>query len=261
MVLTKRCQLFEFSDLPWWPDMLRTYSLDYLLAVAARFRPFSPKIDLILKAMDAVGTDRIVDLCSGVGGPWPHLAVDIAKQRGEPVRLSLSDMFPDPRLEPVIASIPGATYERESVDARNVPPRLTGMRTIFNGFHHFQPDEARQILQDAVRNGQPIAVFEMVERTWSYSAFLLLTPLLVSLVTLKIRPFRLSRLLLTFVLPVIPLCMLWDSLVSALRCYTVAELQAMVEGLEGQDYVWEAGTYRQGMLPVTYIVGYPRRDS
>ena len=257
MPLAKRFQLFEFSDQPWWPRLLRSYSVDYLLAVAERFRPFSPKIDSLLGAMNAVGTSQIVDLCSGVGGPWPHLATEIAQRRGESVRLLLSDKFPDPHPERVLACIPNAHYERESVDARHVPARLTGLRTLFNGFHHFPPEQARQILQDAVRNGQPIAVFEMLERTWSYFAFLLLTPLLVMLLTPKIRPFKLSRLLLTFILPVIPLCMLWDSLVSALRCYTVTELGAMVDGLEGRRYVWESGTYRRGSLPVTYLVGHP----
>jgi hypothetical protein len=134
---------------------------------------------------------------------------------------------------------------------------LVGLRTLFNGFHHFPPDGARQILRDAVSSGQPIAVFEMLERSWPYLAFQLLAPLLVMIITPKMRPFRLSRILLTFVIPVIPLCMLWDSLVSVLRCYTAQELLAMAAGLEGERYVWDAGTYRRGVLPVTYLVGYP----
>ena len=208
--------------------------------------------------MDAAAADQIVDLCSGVGGPWPHLALEMAQHRGHPIQLSLSDKYHVPRVESALAAIPGVRYVKESVDARRVPPRLVGMRTLFNGFHHFRPDEARQILQDAVHRGQPIAVFEMLERSWSNFAFLLLTPFLVLIITPKIRPIRLSRLLLTFVIPVIPLCLLWDTLVSVLRCYTTKELLAMVEGLQGREYVWEAGQYRRRAVPVTYLVGYPR---
>jgi hypothetical protein len=259
MMLRERIHLFEFSDLPRWPSVLRTYALDYLLAVAERFRPFSLKVDLLLQAMDAVGTDQIVDLCSGVGGPWPHLAPEMARRRGRPIQLLLSDKYLAPGVESVVAAIPGARCLKESVDARCVPPQLTGMRTLFNGFHHFRPDEARQILQDAVRHNQPIAVFEMLERSWWYFIYLWLTPFLVLLITPKLRPVRLSRLLLSFVVPVIPLCMLWDSLVSVLRCYTTRELLDMVAGLDGNEYVWEAGRYRHRIIPVTYLVGYPRR--
>jgi len=257
VLLTRRHQLFEFSDLPGWPGVFRTYALDYLRAVAERYHPFSPKIDVLLRAMDVGGTDQIVDLASGVGGPWSHLAAEMAGRRGKSIRLLLSDKYPPLNVESELAAIPGASYVRESVDARHVPTGLVGLRTLVNGFHHFPPDEARQILQDAVRNGQPIAVFEMLERSWSYLAFLLLTPLLVMLMTPIIRPFRLSRILLTFAIPVIPLCMLWDSLVSALRCYTAQELLAMASGLEGERYEWDVGTYRCGVLPVTYLVGYP----
>ena len=256
MLLKHRLHLFEFSDLPRLPKLLRTYGLEYLMAVAERYEPFTPGVSHVLRALEAASTDQVVDLCSGVGGPWPHLAAEIARQRGKPPRLTLSDKHPNVTVESALAAIPGTGYVRESVDARHVPPHLVGLRTLFNSFHHFRPDEARQILQDAVRNGQPIAVFEMLKRSWSCLALLLFTPLLVMIVTLKMRPFRLSRLLLTFLVPIIPLLMLWDSVVSVLRCYTPQELLAMAGGLEGKPYVWHAGTYRRRILSVTYLVGY-----
>ncbi len=258
MLLKRRYHLFEFSDLPYWPGAIRTYSLDYLGAVAERYHLVSPKIGTLLRAMEAVGTDRIVDLASGAGGPWRNLAEEIAAQRGGPVRLLLTDKYPPLNAESAADAIAGASYVRVSVDAQHVPPDLVGLRTLINGFHHFPPDEARQILQDAVHSGQPIAVFEMLDRSWSYFAFLLLTPLLVMIMTPKIRPVRLSRILLTFVIPLVPLCMLWDSLVSVLRCYTPQELLGMAAGLEGKPFVWDAGTYRRGPLPVTYLVGFPK---
>jgi hypothetical protein len=257
VLLMKRCQLFEFSDLSYWPMLLRTYALDYLRAVADRYHPISPKIEVLLRAMRAGNTDQILDLCSGVGGPWPHLGPEIVRQRNKPIRLLFSDKYPPLDADSRPTGIAGASYVQQSVDARQVPRELVGLRTLLNSFHHFRPDEARQVLQDAVSTGQPIAIFEMLERSWSYFAFMLLTPLLVMLLTPKLRPFRLSRILLTFVIPVVPLCMLWDSAVSVLRCYTAEELLGMAAGLEGVPYTWDAGTYRLGALPVTYLVGYP----
>lgn len=258
MGFIKRRQLFEFSDLPRWPKLFRSLATDYLLAVAERFRPFTPKLDAVARAMEAVGTDRVVDLCSGTGGPWPHLGPELARILGRPISLILTDRYPHPEAEHRLKNIIGASYFSHSVDARHVPPQLAGMRTLYNGFHHFEPDQARQILQDAVDSRQPIAVFEMLERTRPYFAYLLLTPLLVLILTPKIRPIRLSRLVWSFLIPVVPFTLLWDSLVSVLRCYTPEELTAMTDSLGGEDYVWEIGTYRSSGLPVTYLVGHPQ---
>jgi hypothetical protein len=48
----------------------------------------------------------------------------------------------------------------ESVDATNVPSDIKGMRTRFEGFHHFRPDQAKLILNDAIINIEAIGIFE-----------------------------------------------------------------------------------------------------
>ena len=49
-----------------------------------------------------------------------------------------------------------------------------------------------------------------------------------------------SRLLLTYVLPVIPLLVAWDGTASALRAYTPQELLALAASVPGAErYTWE----------------------
>ncbi|NOT61867.1 MAG: class I SAM-dependent methyltransferase, partial [Acidobacteria bacterium] len=74
-----------------------------------------------------------------------------------------------------------------------------------------------------------------------------------------IRPFRWTRLLWTYLLPVVPLVVVFDGVVSVLRSYTVAELQAFAAELSGSGYEWDVGeTAAQGWrAPVTYLIGYP----
>jgi len=55
--------------------------------------------------------------------------------RGFQVRASLTDLYPNPK-SAVDSRISWAT---EPVDATCVPPRLTGVRTMFTAFHHFRP--------------------------------------------------------------------------------------------------------------------------
>ncbi len=90
----------------------------------------------------------------------------------------------------------------------------------------------------------------------------LLNPFFVLLVTPFIRPFRLSRLFWTYLIPIVPLYVLWDGAVSWLRTYSPQELQELVDGLDFNDYVWEIG--REAAFPrpsITYLIGYPRSKS
>jgi len=43
----------------------------------------------------------------------------------------------------------------------NVPAELKGLRTMFTSFHHFLPEEARAVLQNAVDAGEGIGIFEI----------------------------------------------------------------------------------------------------
>ena len=144
------------------------------------------------------------------------------------------------------------------VDAKAVPPELTGFRTLFNAFHHFRPADAAAVLRDAVRAGQPIGVFEVMDRTVAgVLPVVLLVPLIVLLATPFVRPFRWDRLVLTYLVPLVPLTCWWDGLVSALRAYTPAELEAL--GREaGPGYMWRAGRVPlSGGSPgrLTYLIG------
>ena len=88
---------------------------------------------------------------------------------------------------------------------------------------------------------------------------MLLVPLMVFLMTPFIRPFRWSRLFLTYLIPVVPLVSLFDGLVSCLRTYSVAELRELLEGLEAENYQWEIGEVKckANPIPVTYLIGVP----
>src|SRR5690554_5174493 len=160
----KRCHLFEFHELSACPAVLRQLVTGFLEAIVRLFRPYSPKIDLLVCAMRSSGTTKFVDLCSGNGGPWFQLARQVEEETGQSVSVTLTDVFPSSEARVRAESVAGLTYLRDSVDARRVPEQLQGVRTLFNGLHHFRPEEVRAVLQDAVAKGQPIAIFETLQR-------------------------------------------------------------------------------------------------
>lgn len=256
----KRMHLVELEDQPWFPAVLRdggTAYLEFAVRLSGHAKALVPKIREVLAQ---TGQDRIVDLCSGGGGPVRAVVAELAAE-GVEVKAHLTDFFPNKGAFALAEANGGGriTTEPESVNAMAVPERLTGLRTIFNAFHHFRPDEAKAILADAMRARRPIAVFEVISRE-PVSLFALLTsPLPVMLTVPFWRPFRPAWLFWTWVIPVMPLFVVWDGVVSWLRIHSAPELQEMVKDLHDPGWTWEIGTLRLPGPPshATYLVGRP----
>ena len=255
----RRFQLIEIMDQPWCPAFLRDFMTDYLQQILNVGNPYRSIADRLGQALQDTGTDCIIDLGSGSGGPWLRLRQVLADQ-GVAVSLLLTDRYPNQGTIRRMKATEKIDYYPLSVSADNVPAELAeskGFRTLFSSFHHFPPQLARAVLEDAVRHGQGIAIFEVTQRKIGPLLSMLLVPLFVGLATLFIRPYRLSRLFFTYVLPLVPLAALFDGLVSCLRTYTPQELLNLTTGLSG-DYHWDAGEEKIASSPgvITYLIGH-----
>ena len=131
---------------------------------------------------------------------------------------------------------------------------------MFSSFHHFSPEEARAILQSAVDTSQSIGIFEITRRAPSTIGLMFAWALMLFVCTPLIRPFRWSRLLWTYLVPIIPLVLLFDGVVSCLRTYRAQELREMTKKLSGIEYQWKVGEHSRasGQAPITYLIGYPQ---
>ncbi len=255
-----RLHLFELEDQRWFPALLRDAGTAYLrlvLELSGHARLLVPKVR---EALERSGEKRILDLCSGGGGAIPVVVREL-ERAGLDVRARLTDYFPnDAAFRSIAAASAGRIdYAPEPVDATAVPVEQPGLRTLFNAFHHFRPADARRILADAVRAGRPIAVFEIVGRQILPIVGILLSPLQVWALMPFVRPRRASWLFLTYLVPAIPLLVLWDGLVSCLRVYSTTELRALTAGLAAPGWTWDIGRIRLGRAPAhaTYLLGYP----
>ena len=132
---------------------------------------------------------------------------------------------------------------------------------MFTSFHHFSPEGARAILQNAVDAGEGIGIFEITRRAPSTICLMFAWVLMLFVCTPWVRPFRWSRLLWTYLVPIIPLVLLFDGMVSCLRTYRPQEMREIVEKLTASEYRWEAGEHSAGGAPITYLLGYPRASS
>ena len=257
-----RLHLFEFEDLSWFPKGLRDYGTDFLRFVANRFDAYKPMAPLIIKGVRHSGTQNIIDLASGGGGGWKSLVPHLTQELPQ-LKVMLTDYYPNVKgLEDCKKTHPTVVdYSTEQVDATDVPEELRGLRTMFLSFHHFKPTMAQKILQNAVDGGHPIAVFELQSRTVKDFIKNLFSPLFIVLTTPFVPPFRLGRLIFTYLIPLVPLYAWWDGLVSVLRTYSVKEMKALTDGLHNADhYVWEIGKHEEGPNTTMYMLGYPKEN-
>ena len=258
-------RLFEIHEQPWFPQFLRDQFVDGLQMILEVTNTYEPIAQLLRKRLEECGSERVVDLCSGAGGPWPSLVRYFEMHGGKSPEVLLTDKYPNMTglldLESLTAN--RIHFLRHSIDATQIPGHLQGFRTLFSCFHHLKPDEARRLLQDTVNTRQGIGIFEATARHMFTFLSVLFVPFAAWLFLPFRRPFRWSRLLWTYFIPVIPFVLFFDGLISCLRAYSLADLQAMTSGLEASRYRWEIGERTGGLLPVriTYVLGCPQTES
>ena len=255
-----RIHLFEFEDLDWFPDFLRDYGTDFLQFLSNLTNMFHPIIPILQKGLEKSGTYQIIDLGSGGGGPIPKLN-KILKKQNPGLQILLTDYFPyNDALALAKRTTDNIDFIKTPVDARNVPNHLKGLRTLFLSFHHFKPEDAQIILQNAVDSKSAIAIFEGQERSFVSLLAMFLSPVSVLLTTFFIKPFKWKRLLFTYIIPLVPLFVWWDGIVSSLRTYSEEEMLAMINELKNKDdFEWEVGRIRSGPGFILYLLGVEKK--
>ncbi len=251
-----RIHLFEFEDLQWFPAFLRNYMTDFLQFLTNKSKLFRPIIPIIEKGIERSDKNKIIDLSSGGGGGLLWIGQELQK-RNPDLSIVMTDLYPN---------IPAFTYTKQQsknfeyiadpVDARDIPDKLKGLRTQFLSLHHFRPEDAKKILQNAVDTKQNIAVFEGQERSLASIFAMIFSPITVLLVTPFIKPFSLGRIVFTYLIPLVPVFVLWDGVVSSLRTYSVKEMETLVEGLENKEqFDWEISRKKSGPGVNLYLLG------
>jgi hypothetical protein len=260
---TGRFDVTEIHESARFPETLRdgvTDGLEIILGVGNIYRPIAARLG---RAISAAGAHCVIDLCSGGGGPWVWLHRFLRRQISTPLGIYLTDKFPNiAAFQRAQAASDGAIrYCEKSIDVTALPGELAGFRTVFTSFHHFAPNDAAAILQNAVDARQGIAIFEAARRRFFGVLLTLLMPVGALVCTPLLRPFRASRLFFTYLVPIIPFVLWFDGVLSCLRAYSVEELTDMVSRLNAEDYKWEIGEEPDWLAPITYVIGYPKNET
>lgn len=252
----RRWHLFEFEDQKWFPRFLRNYGTDFLQFLSNKTKMYKPIVPVVKKGLERSAKNQIIDVGSGGGGGLIWLNTALRKEVPD-LKILLTDFYPNLSAFNFTKSrADNFDFIAEPVDARKVPLSLKGLRTQFLSLHHFEPDEVRLILQNVIDSDSAIAVFEAQERSVPSILAMLFSPITVLLVTPLIRPFKIGRMIFTYLIPIVPLFVMWDGVVSALRTYSVKEMKSLVQDLKGAEgYDWEIDKIKSGPGVVLYLLG------
>jgi hypothetical protein len=255
-----RIQLFEFEDLSWFPDIIRRGGTDFLRYFLNVTRFYSPVAPLLLETLTHTGEIKIIDLCSGGGGPVEAVSKELAAIAGTTLPIYLTDRFPNIEAYQYIKekSSGAIDYINFPVDATDVPNTVTGFRTMFSAIHHFTPETIQKVLKNAVESKSGIGIFDSGDKNiLTILGIILFHPVLFFFYTPFFRPFSLSRLFYTYIIPLIPIYTIWDGTVSILRLYHHSELLNIAK--EYDAYEWKSGKVKNSLgMSVAYLIGYPK---
>ncbi len=248
----RRLQLIELHDCGWCPKAIRDGLTDFLEISNEVLDTYGPVRMRLTEALSRSGTPEVLDLCSGAGGPWVHWL----RKGLLPATVTLTDKLPnlEARRRLIETGIAGLAYRAEPLDATRVPAELTGLRTMFTAFHHFPPEQARAVIDDAVLKRQPIGIFELTSRTPKALFSMFLSPIGVWLLTPRMKKIGWKKWILSYLFPLIPFVVLIDGIVSCFRTYSVEELKSMASA---NSYTWLVGSLEAGGGPITYLIGHP----
>ncbi len=263
----QRAHLFELEDYAWLPKALRDGGTDFLDFAFDRIGFYDGVADTLIALLRRTGAARVIDLASGGGGGTLQLLRRV-RAAGLTTEFVFSDSFPNEAGRARIAALgdPQVHYSPDPLDAMSGGGPEPGLRTMSGALHHFTPDAVQAMITGIVQKRAPLAFFDVASSKALRSLPVVFAPVAMSanmlmlfvatlLVVPWLRPFRPSRLLLTYLVPLIPLLVAWDGTVSALRAYSPEELLALVQGVPGADgYHWNAGVAGRAL----FLTGEPR---
>lgn len=258
----KRIHLFEFEDFPWFPNWLRMPMTRYIVAIHRLLGSKTDLAGLLTKILGHAPRKRIVDLCSGGGGPMPDVMEELHQNpEFKDLALTMTDLYPNTKAAAAInqQADPTMEYQTSPVDATDTKSIPEGLRTMVCSMHHMRPDTARSILQSARDARQPICIFEISDNSnpkWIWWTAIPVSFLSVFFLTPLVRPMTWQQLVFTYIIPLLPIFIAWDGAVSNARTYSASDLDELIEGLKTPDYHWEKGVVK-GKAKKSFLLGWP----
>jgi len=224
----KRKQITQITNTSWCPRLIKRLTADFLswfVLMVNATKPFIPVIEEIVAKTEI---DNIINIEFNVGAGIdtvkPFLGNDIS-----------------------IKSIPISMFNTDE----------KGVYLFVNSFHQLNVTQAKEILDRIVSSKNPIVIVEgNNDSLWQVVGMTIFLPLTILLTTPFVKPFSVSRLVFTYLIPVLPIVIVIDGCLALLKLYSPTDLLELTTSLNVRNYEWQAGKNDNGRGgKIMYLTG------
>lgn len=224
----KRKQVAQISNTPWFPKFLTRCIHEFMtwfVGKANAAKPFLPIIEEGLRYADKI---VVIDKKCGAGFETLDHLID-------------------------------KNILRSHVAMDHFNAAQEGLYVSVNSFYQLNPEKAQHVLRLVAEKGQPIAIVEgNNDSLWQVFGMTLIVPITVLLTAPFVKPFRLERLVFTYLIPILPLVTLIDGFLALFKLYNPADLDELTDSIAQKNYAWRSGKLDNGRGgKVIYLLGWP----
>ena len=224
----KRKQITQIINTSWCPKFIKKLVAEFLSWFVVKVNATKPFIPLIESMVNDAHSNQIINIDfnigAGIESVKPYLKEDIQ-----------------------IKSIPISDFNTDT----------KGVYLFLNSFHQLNVKQAKEILSQIVNSKNPVVIVEgNNDSLWQVVGMTVFVPLTTLLTAPFVKPFRLTRLLFTYIIPVLPLIITIDGCIALLKLYNPKDLLELISSINAPKYKWKAGKNDNGRGgKIIYLIG------
>lgn len=204
--------------------------MEFISHMATAFGLYTPLVITVAKLMSATNIQQWTDCCSGAAGPVKCLLANgvLVNEVWLTDKFLMTPVFPKP--------IP-TTVHCQTVDVPNDAIPGNGLVSFFNAFHHFTNLERTKLLREIAESRRPLVIAEITQPT--IASFLCVTAATVVgqlIFAFQVVPFRWSRILFTYIIPLNLVTITWDGWMSVFRSISQKSFLQIANTLSTKAY-------------------------
>lgn len=230
----KRKQVFQFTIQKWYPAFLRRDMYEFMTWFVGKVNAAKPFLPVLEEGLQHAPAKRMINLEMYLGVGFDTVRKDIAAE------VNVVDM-----------------------PLTNFNTSQPGVYTFVNSFHHLKPDAARHYMREISKSGNAVVVVEgNNDSLWQVVGMTVFVPLTIIFSAPFVKPFRITRLIFTYLIPVQPIITMVDGFLALFKLYNPKDMDELVSTIDTQNYTWKTAKAPNGRGgKIMYLVGYPNNTN